>query len=52
MYEPIEKELPKGLSITKTLDSTSHFENSSEDVMKIYKKMRGKELDLTIPEME
>jgi Rab GDP dissociation inhibitor len=36
--------------VTSTLDATSHFESSAEDVIKIYKSMTGKELDLNIEE--
>jgi Rab GDP dissociation inhibitor len=46
MYSP--KEYKDNIFITSSLDATSHFESSSEDVMKVYKAMTGKELDLTI----
>jgi len=37
----------KGLYITKSLDPTSHFESATEDVINLYKKITGKDLDLT-----
>lgn len=36
--------------VTSTLDATSHFESSAEDVIAIYKAMTGKDLDLKIEE--
>jgi Rab GDP dissociation inhibitor len=37
--------------ITKSMDPTSHFESATYDVLEIYKKITGKELDLTnLPE--
>lgn len=36
--------------VTETLDATSHFESAAEDVLKIYKEITGKELDLQIKE--
>lgn len=34
--------------VTATLDATSHFESSSNDVVKIYKEITGKDLDLSM----
>jgi Rab GDP dissociation inhibitor len=40
-----------GVVVTKSLDATSHFESATEDVLSLYKKITGKELDLVnIPE--
>jgi Rab GDP dissociation inhibitor len=37
--------------ITKSLDPQSHFESATQDVLDLYKKLSGKELDLTnLPE--
>jgi Rab GDP dissociation inhibitor len=37
--------------ITKSMDSQSHFESATEDVISLYKKITGKDLDLTnLPE--
>lgn len=48
MYTP--KDFSDNIFITSTLDATSHFESAANDVMKVYKAMTGKELDLTIEE--
>lgn len=48
MYSP--KEYKDDLFITESLDATSHFESSAEDVCNIYKAINGKELDMTLPE--
>lgn len=46
MYEGAD---PKdNIFVTSTLDATSHFESSAEDVIKIYKTITGKDLDLNI----
>ena len=45
MYVPTNKDGQSGIWGTKTLDQTSHFESSSEDVLNIYKKITGKEYD-------
>lgn len=36
--------------VTASLDATSHFESSAEDVCRVYQAMNGKEIDLTLPE--
>ncbi len=35
--------------MTNTLDETSHFESSAVDVIRVYKEITGKGLDLTLP---
>jgi Rab GDP dissociation inhibitor len=41
------------LFVTSSYDATSHFESASDDVMQIYKRIMGEELDLTVlPEQE
>lgn len=44
------KEYTDNISITQSLDVTSHFESSAEDVCRVYSAMTGMELDLRIPE--
>jgi len=47
MHEPIDQGKAKdNIYVTKTLDATSHFESAAEDVLRIYKLITGKELDL------
>jgi Rab GDP dissociation inhibitor len=36
------------LFISESYDATSHFESASDDVMRIYKRIFGEELDLTV----
>jgi len=53
LYEPTHDGLKNKLFITKSYDATSHFESASDDVMEIYRRMTGEELDLTVlPETE
>jgi len=40
-------DIKDGVVITKSLDATSHFESATEDVLELYKKITGKNLDLT-----
>ena len=52
IYEP-NTDFKDNLFITKSLDSTSHFEEASKDILNLYQQINGKELDLTIlPEEE
>jgi len=46
LYEPVA-ESTDNFYITKSLDPQSHFESATEDVMKLYKQITGKDLDLT-----
>lgn len=39
-----------GIFVTQSLDATSHFESSAEDVCKVYKAITGKEVDLNVQE--
>jgi Rab GDP dissociation inhibitor len=49
-FEPI-KNYNDGVFISNSFDATSHFENETENVLKLYKEITGKELDLTnLPE--
>jgi Rab GDP dissociation inhibitor len=39
--------------VTNTLDPTSHFESATDNVLELYKKITGKDLDLVnLPEDE
>lgn len=47
LHEPVNEGMPEdNIFVTKTLDATSHFESAAEDVLRIYKLITGKELDL------
>jgi len=46
-YEPINSGTADKCFISKSFDPTSHFESTCEDVMDIYRRITGKELDLT-----
>ena len=48
IHEPTNDPLEEALFITKSYDATSHFETSSKDVLAIYEKITGEQLDLNI----
>lgn len=50
-YEPIDKDFDDGIFISTSFDATSHFESETDNVLGLYKKITGKELDLVnLPE--
>ena len=46
LYEPVS-DSKDNFYITKSLDPQSHFESATEDVLRLYKQITGKDLDLT-----
>lgn len=48
LYMPLHDGSKNKLFITQSYDATSHFESASDDVMQIYKRIMGEELDLTV----
>lgn len=51
MYVPVSEDVKDNVYVTKSLDPQSHFESATEDVLSLYKKITGKDLDLTnLPE--
>jgi len=47
LLEPSNPNYPEdNIFVTKTLDATSHFESAADDVIRIYKLITGKDLDL------
>ena len=52
LYEPINDAAAESLYITKSYDATSHFESSSRDVLAIYERITGEQLDLNIQPSE
>lgn len=50
-YVPTKGDISDGLVISESFDATSHFENETENVLQLYKKITGKDLDLVnLPE--
>lgn len=48
---PTKADITDGLVISDSFDATSHFENETENVLRLYKKITGKDLDLVnLPE--
>lgn len=47
IYEPVEDGSKDKAYISKGYDATTHFETTVEDVLDIYKRVTGRELDLT-----
>lgn len=51
MYVPASEDVKDNVYVTKSLDPQSHFESATDDVLRLYKKITGKELDLVnLPE--
>lgn len=51
IYHPSNSAFSDNVFITNTLDPTSHFETAANNVLEIYKKITGKELDIdNLPE--
>ena len=51
MYEPASADVSDNIFVTRSLDPTSTFESAAQDVLRIYKSITGKELDLeNLPE--
>jgi len=48
IHEPINDPKTENLYISKSYDSTSHFETSSKDVLAMYESITGEKLDLNI----
>eukprot|EP00008_Paramoeba_atlantica_P003456 CAMPEP_0201479994 /NCGR_PEP_ID=MMETSP0151_2-20130828/4599_1 /ASSEMBLY_ACC=CAM_ASM_000257 /TAXON_ID=200890 /ORGANISM="Paramoeba atlantica, Strain 621/1 / CCAP 1560/9" /LENGTH=440 /DNA_ID=CAMNT_0047861735 /DNA_START=112 /DNA_END=1434 /DNA_ORIENTATION=- len=46
-FEPLGSGENDNVFISKSYDATSHFETSSLDILDLYKRIRGEELDLT-----
>jgi Rab GDP dissociation inhibitor len=49
LFEPTDDGTADGLFVTKSYDATSHFESVADDVLDIYKRITGQELDMSIP---
>jgi len=50
-YEPVDESFKDNVYITKSFTALSHFNQDTDDVLKMYTKITGEELDLTnLPE--
>jgi Rab GDP dissociation inhibitor len=49
VYEPLADGTSDNTFITISYDATSHFETSTTDIMDMYRRITGEELDLTPP---
>jgi Rab GDP dissociation inhibitor len=47
-FEPVSDGKSDNCFISKSYDATSHFETTSEDVLDLYKRITGEELDMNI----
>lgn len=47
-YEPIEDGSKDKCYISKSFDATSHFESDCDDLLSLYQRVTGEELDMTI----
>jgi len=49
LYEPIEDGKKDQVFISRSFDPETHFDKSCEDILDIYRRITGKEMDLTPP---
>lgn len=52
VYEPTDDGTKDNLFVTKSYDSTSHFEQTSDEVLELYQRITGEKLDLNIEPTE
>jgi len=52
LYEPIEDGKKDKVFISKSFDPETHFDKSCEDILDIYKRITGKDMDLTPPKKD
>lgn len=52
LYEPTDNGKTSNVFISKSYDPETHFQESCEDILDIYKRITGKDLDLTPPKKE
>ena len=48
-YAPADDGKESNVFVTTSYDATSHFESATDEVIDLYRRVTGKELDLTIP---
>jgi len=49
LYEPLEDGKKDQVFISRSFDAETHFDKSCEDILHIYKRITGKDMDLTPP---
>ena len=52
LNEPVDNSFKDNVFVTSCFDPLSHFENDTNNVIELYKKISGKDLDLNIEEKE
>jgi len=52
LYVPIDDGKSSQVFISKSFDPETHFQESCEDILDIYKRITGKDMDLTPPKKE
>jgi len=52
LYEPVEDGKQDQVFISKSFDPETHFDKSCEDILDIYKRITGKDMDLTSPKKD
>jgi len=52
LYEPLEDGRKDQVFISKSFDPETHFDKSCEDILDIYKRITGKDMDLTPPKKD
>lgn len=48
LYEPIDQTFADNVFVTSSFDAVSHFEGDTDDVLNLYKKITGKELNFNV----
>jgi Rab GDP dissociation inhibitor len=48
LYEPVASGHEDSCFISKSYDATSHFETAANDVLSLYERITGTQLDMTI----
>jgi Rab GDP dissociation inhibitor len=52
LYEPLDDGKKDQIFISKSFDAETHFDKSCEDILDIYKRITGKDMDLSPPKKE
>jgi Rab GDP dissociation inhibitor len=52
LYEPVEDGKKDQVFISRSFDPETHFDKSCEDILDIYKRITGKDMDLTPPKKQ
>jgi len=52
LYEPLEDGRKDQVFISRSFDPETHFDKSCEDILDIYKRITGKDMDLTPPKRD